>query len=220
MTALRQRVWAARFHASIMPVLGAFAIAALLAAPANGQSDRIDMQEGVDAARAGDFKKALAEWLPLARAGNAAAAFDVAQLYRRGQGVAQDFDEAARWYRIAAERSHPAAQYNLAVLYTLGRGRPVDMAEARHWYRLAAAQGFAPAQYNLAVLHAGGKGGPVNFVRAWMWFELAAAEGHDLAARNRDLIAGKMTEAEIAAAKELVRRWREQRQKRKKESEG
>lgn len=173
------------------------------------------MKEGLEAARAGNFEKALSEWLPLAREGNPAAAYDVAQLYRRGQGVKQDFAQAARWYRVAAERSHPVAQYNLAVLYTIGRGVPVDMAEARHWYRSAGEQGYAAAQYNLAVLYASGKGGPVDMVQAYLWFELAATKGHKEAAKARDEIAAKMPKPQLDAAKALVRDWQEKRKGKK-----
>lgn len=168
------------------------------------------MEEGLEAARAGNFKKALSELLPLARAGNAEAAYGVADMYRVGKGVRKDAAEAARWYRVAAQRSHAVAQYNLAVLYAAGEGVPKkDFAEARHWFQLAGDQGFAPAQYNLAVLHAVGEGGPRNLVQAYMWFELAAAQGNAEAASARDQIAGEMTKAQVAAAKELARSWRE-----------
>lgn len=208
------------FRASLAAAIGALAVMTLIAGPAAAQSTSADIKDALEAARAGNFKKALSELLPHAKAGNAVAAYGVADLYRSGQGVEKNLAEAARWYRVAAERSHPVAQYNLAVLYTAGEGVAADMAEARHWYRMAAEQGYAPAQYNLAVVHAAGKGGPANFVQAWMWFELAAAQGHKEAATNRDLIAAEMTPAQVAAAKELVRKWREQRMEKKKKSAG
>jgi len=209
-----------RFRASLLAAIGALAGLALITGSAAAQSAPADIKDALEAARAGNFSKALSELLPHARNGNAEAAYGVADLYRSGQGVKQNLSEAARWYRVAAERSHPVAQYNLAVLYTAGHGVPADMVEARHWYRMAAEQGYAPAQYNLAVVYAAGQGGPANIVQGWMWFELAAAQGHKEAAKNRDLVAAEMTPAQVAAAKELVRKWREQRTKKKKESAG
>jgi hypothetical protein len=210
MIALRHRIGPATFRRAILCVLTAVALGAMPAA-ADPQADRIDKKEALEAARSGNFKRALSELLPLARGGDAEAAYAVADLYRSGRGVKQDFGEAAKWYRAAANQSHPVAQYNLAVLYTVGRGVPADFTEARHWFRLSAEQGYARAQYNLAVLHAAGKGGPADFVLAYQWFDLAAAQGSTEAAKNRDQIEKEMTKAQVAAAKELVRKWREQR---------
>lgn len=201
-----------------IPKMAVFAVATLVAgALALSPVAHAGMKEGLEAAEKGNFKKALAELLPLAREGNAEAAYGVGDLYRSGRGgVKQDLAQAARWYRVAAERSHVVAQYNLAVFYTVGQGVKTDMAEARHWYRMAAEKGFVPAQYNLGVIHAAGKGGPADLVRAYLWFELAAAQGHEEAARNRDRLAGEMTKAQLAAARELVRDWRERQEAKKK----
>ena len=52
----------------------------------------------------GQFDKALQLWLPLAQQGNVVAQFNVAALYEKGSGVAQNPVEAARWYLEAAKR--------------------------------------------------------------------------------------------------------------------
>jgi len=43
-------------------------------------------------------------------------------MYQIGQGVAQDYAEAARWYRKAADQGGVAAQFNLGVMYYEGQG--------------------------------------------------------------------------------------------------
>ena len=43
-------------------------------------------------------------------------------LYTAGQGVAQDFAEAMKWYRAAGEKGSAAAQFNLGLAYEMGRG--------------------------------------------------------------------------------------------------
>ena len=59
-------------------------------------------------------------------------------LYFKGRGVAQDYSEAARWYRLAADRGNAAAQYNLGISYARGDGVPQDNVLAHMWFNLAA----------------------------------------------------------------------------------
>ena len=65
-----------------------------------------DFAEGAAAYRRGDFATALKEWLPLAQSGDVAAANNVGLIYVNGEGVKQDFVEAAKWFRSAAERGN------------------------------------------------------------------------------------------------------------------
>jgi hypothetical protein len=85
----------------------------------------------------GQFDKAFAIWLPLAQQGNAAAQFNVAALYEKGSGVAQDRAEAARWYQEAAKQGDLDAQMKIAMLYEEGVGVTKDTDAARKWYRAA-----------------------------------------------------------------------------------
>ena len=43
-------------------------------------------------------------------------------MYDDGQGVAQNYAEAARWYRKAADQGNASAQLNLGVSYYDGQG--------------------------------------------------------------------------------------------------
>jgi TPR repeat protein len=72
--------------------------------------------------------------------------FNLGFMYGTGTGVAQDYEEAIRWFRLAAEKGYAAAQFNLGVLYANGTGVPQDYKEATRWFRLAADQGYAAAQ--------------------------------------------------------------------------
>ncbi|MCR5039085.1 MAG: sel1 repeat family protein, partial [Bacteroidales bacterium] len=69
--------------------------------------------------------------------------------YEDGDGVEQDFTEAARWYRMAADKGDPIAQLSLGLLYEEGNGVPENHAEAAKWYRQAAEQDERLAQYDL-----------------------------------------------------------------------
>jgi TPR repeat protein len=69
-------------------------------------------------------------------------------------GIAQDYAEALRLYRLAAAQGLAAAQSNLGYMYHMGQGVAPDRAEAIRWFRLAAAQGFAVAITSLNILGA------------------------------------------------------------------
>ena len=128
--------------------------------------------------------------------------------YNRG-----DYATALREWLPLAEQGDALAQYNLGVLYDFRQGVPQDFAMAREWYEKAAAKGHAGAQNNLGGLYEFGHSVTRNDVLAYMWYSLAAAhsaddEWRDLAAENRDEIAGHMTSAQIADAKKLAREWK------------
>lgn len=119
-----------------------------------------------------------------------------------------DYAAALRLWRPLAAQGLADAQYNLGLLYAKGQGVPQDYAEALKWWRLAQAQGYAGAQYNLGVMFANGQGVPQEYVLAHMLFNLAAAQGYADAAKRRDLVAARMTPAQIAEAQRLARDWR------------
>ena len=60
-------------------------------------------------------------------------------MYAEGKGVAQDYQEAVKWYRLAAAQGNELAQVNLGVMYTKGRGVAQDFVRAHLWFNLAAA---------------------------------------------------------------------------------
>jgi TPR repeat protein len=100
-------------------------------------------------------------------------------------------------------------------MYAESHGVPQDFIEGAKWYRLAAEQGYPQAMYYLGLACARGEGVPQNNVSAHMWLNLAATRfpaseirNRGLAARNRDLVASKMTAEEIIAAQTLAREWK------------
>ena len=72
---------------------------------------------------------------------------------QNGRGIAQDFQEAIKWYTKAAEQGNVNAQYNLGNLYLRGQGASQNDNLAFSWFIKAAEQGDAPAQYNLCLLY-------------------------------------------------------------------
>ena len=53
-----------------------------------------------------------------------------------------------------------------------------------------------------------GQGVPQDYVQAHKWYNLAAASGNKDAVKNREIVAAKMTPAQIAEAEKLVREWK------------
>ena len=155
--------------------------------------------------------KEAARWYQLAANwGSASAQFVLGVMYAEGRGVPQDGTLAVRWVRRAAAQGLAEAQYNLGVRYAAGHVLPQDNNKAVRWYRRAAAQGDAEAQHNLGLMYAKGRGVLQDDVQAHMWVNLAAARGNEHARKARDLLAGKMTLAQIAEAQRLAREWQPQ----------
>lgn len=90
--------------------------------------------------------------------GSPRAAHYLATLYHQGcpeAGIAQSFDEAARWYRAAAELGEPEAMLALGDLY-LERLLPLTHSPAQHaleYFLAAATRGHPYAQYRAAELY-------------------------------------------------------------------
>ncbi len=128
--------------------------------------------------------------------------------YQRG-----DYATALREWRPLAEQGNANAQTNLGFMYDKGQGVPQDYAEAVKWYRKAAEQGNASAQNNLGFMYGTGKGVPQDYMQAHLWYNLAASrsppgKNHDNAVKNRDIIAKRMTPAQISEAQKLAREWK------------
>jgi TPR repeat protein len=100
-------------------------------------------------------------------------------MHRNGQGVLQDYAEAAMWLGKAAEQEYAPAMYNLGIMYRNGQGVLQDNLFAHMWFNLAAS--LYPASQK---------------------------EYRVQAETERDAIASKMTPAQIAEAQKLAREWK------------
>lgn len=84
-----------------------------------------------------------------AERGDAAAQSMLGNMYYQGQGVAQNYAEAAKWFRKAAEQGDAHGQYILGLMYVAEQGVAQDFAEGEKWLRKAADQGHKEAQEGL-----------------------------------------------------------------------
>ena len=136
----------------------------------------------------------------------------IGDAYYYGHWVSRDYSEAARWYRRAAANGNALAQATLGDMYYYGRNLPQDFVAAVRWWQVAADQGVALAQLNLSVMYANGDGTERDYVKAYMYANLSVArlppgEDHDIALKNRDMIARAMTREQVAEAQRLSREW-------------
>lgn len=119
-----------------------------------------------------------------AEQGEAQAQNDLGELYAHGQGVPQDYAQAAKWYRLAADQGLPQGQCNLAALLAAGAGVKSDAAEAVKWYRKAAEKNSVDAQYNLGQMLSMGIGAKRDLPEAIRFYQLAAEQGDELSQYN------------------------------------
>ena len=88
-----------------------------------------------------------------------------------------------------------------------------DYATALREFRPLAAQGVAKAQNNLGFMYTKGWGVAQDYAQAHKWYNLAASrlppgKDHDMATKNCDIVAKRMTPAQIAEAQRLAREWK------------
>ncbi len=76
-------------------------------------------------------------FLESAERGNSAAQFRIGMIYLQGNGVAQDYSEAAKWFREAAEQGNTSAQSMLGAIYATGLGVTKDHTRSYMWLSLS-----------------------------------------------------------------------------------
>ena len=119
--------------------------------------------------------------LSKADSGDPVAEVQLARMYAKGEGVTNNYAEAAKWFRRAAEQTNADALVGLGELYEAGQGVPKDLQEAVKLYRQAAEQGNADGQYTLAFMYESGRGLRQSHVEAAKWYQKAAEQGQVLA---------------------------------------
>ena len=130
------------------------------------------------------FLSALRRWQIAHLAGSNEAAFRIAELYVKGEGVQRNLAEAVKWYREAASHGHADAQFRLGLILlngALGGG-------AAKWHSAATAHDAHLAQKNAHALFPSGfevRSDPVECLR---WLEEASQNG----VREADSVIGSI----------------------------
>ena len=134
--------------------------------------------------------------------GNDHAQFYLAKRLQKGEGIAQNTQQAIQWYTKAAQQGVAPAQLR-------GEGVQPNLQQARLWLEKAAMRGDNRASYTLALLDEKQK----NLVDAYKWYDLAARDGMlDEKVRNKargkiGQLALNLSSSDIANARNQADRW-------------
>ena len=139
-----------------------------------------DVKKGVDAWQAGNYAAAIAEWRPLADAGDADAQFNLGQAYKLGRGVPMNLQTAQAWYEKAARQGHGQAQALVGLILFQNGNR----AGAMPWIKKGADNGDPRAQYILGTALFNGDLLAKDWPRAYALMTRAAAQGLPQATSN------------------------------------
>lgn len=118
-----------------------------------------------------------------ALAGDTAALYKLARIYRDGVGVQHDYEHYAKLLRGAADRGNAEAEAELASNYFYGQaGIKKDTAQAMTWYQRAAAHDHAYSQLRIANVYNAPMATPAELAQAADWYRKAAEQGNQEAA--------------------------------------
>ena len=107
---------------------------------------------------------------------------NVGSNYRRARGVARNYEEAVRWYRVAfAGRNNATASKNLGLCYANGWGVEKDDKRAFEHFLKASEGGEQRSYYHLAVCYLEGKGVAEDQAKGVALLEQAAQTGNHAA---------------------------------------
>ncbi len=141
--------------------------------------------------------------------GHLGAMVALGSLYRRGIGTKRDLDKAVELLIRASQLGSPEAFYELGILHDKFGGVANDPATAAEHYWEAARRGHADAAHNLADLFARGAGIEQDLVGALLWYAWADRRGDRRAAPKVSKVKVQLRQAEIARARELYAKARE-----------
>lgn len=149
-----------------------------------------------------------------ANKGDAEAQFYLGFCFAYGDGVEQDYKQAIYWYTKAAEQDFIPAQIELGICYYYGYGVALNPKQGVYWFQKAAGQGDTHGQALLGNDFTIGKGGSQNYQLAYMWYfiglslstETDVVESFKAALKNIEF---RLTDTEIAEAKQMAAEWLE-----------
>ena len=116
---------------------------------------------------------------------------------------AKSFEEL----RKLADAGDAEAQWQMGLRYHNGDGVPHDDAQAMQWFLRAAEQGHVTAQATLGAYYWAGRGVPEDLSKAYFWSAIANARGDEASKIRLEVLASRMTPAQISAAREQADAW-------------
>ncbi len=109
--------------------------------------------------------------------------------------------------RKLADAGDAEAQWQMGLRYHNGDGVPHDDAQAVPWFLRAAEQGHVTAQATLGAYYWAGRGVPEDLSKAYFWSAIANARGDEASKIRLEVLASRMTPAQIFSAREQADAW-------------
>ena len=113
----------------------------------------ITFQQAMAAYEHSDYLTAGRLFKLLAKQGHVESQRMLGNMYDKGLGLPQDFNEAIAWYQKAAKQNDRVAQYHLGLKYANGQGVAENPTEAYIWFAISFNNGYEPAANPLRVLN-------------------------------------------------------------------
>ena len=113
--------------------------------------------------------------------GQTEAQFRLAEMYQKGEGVAQKISEAVKYYEKAAQQGHMQAQIELAKIYRDRDGNFYQPRKAVYYLKKAVTKNNPEAQYLLGLCYEFGAGIAQSSSSAFEYYDLAAKQNHPAA---------------------------------------
>ena len=112
-----------------------------------------------------------------ANAGDISACAYLGKMYYEGTGVAQNYNEAFKWFQKAADKGIDDACAYFGKMYYEGTGVAQNYNEAFKCFQKAADNGVTGAYTWLGVMYYDGQGVAQNYEKAFLWTKKAAENG-------------------------------------------
>lgn len=134
------------------------------------------------------FAKAKQYFLDAEKLGSKDASYLLGELYYYGEGVEQDYPEAAKYYQKAADQGQAEALFSLASLYMSGRGVEENQNKAIELYEAAANLNHPDSINVLAYTYENGTVGDIapNREKALEWYQKGCEQGNASSCESKD----------------------------------
>ena len=154
-----------------------------------------------------DYKKAVANYLIAAEAGDTFSLYSLGWCYEYGLGVEQSAREAVKWYSKAIEQGSKSAKERLKNAKKLGEdyyygsnGKSKDYEKAVANYLISAEAGEAYSQYCLGWCYEKGLGVEKSVEEAEKWYRKAAEQGEKNAKERLGILQIELASTAVVGA--------------------
>ncbi len=154
---------------------------------------------------------ALQQLREAAALGHPPAQLQLGELYKTGQGLAEDPVQARAWYERAANGGNILAMHRIGVMSAQGDGGAADLNAAISWFEQAGNRGLVDSQYNLGtIFHTNATRNTASVEdagQAYYWYSLAAKNGDDQAGSLAAGLVSNLDTERKAALDAAVANW-------------